>query len=168
MGIFKVGPFDITAEIARDLLQAPSNSSGRSNRDVIHPFVNALDITQRPRGKWIIDFRDMDLAEAGCYEAPFDDVARVVKPERDTNRRPRRKAYWWQHGETEKRTLTNLYNARPNWLDEAHWQLDAAVLDAYGWPHDLDEEGILARLLALNLERAAGQGAAVVVDADEA
>jgi hypothetical protein len=30
-----------------------------------------------------------------------------------------------------------------------------AVLDAYGWPHDLSDEEILARLLALNLERAA-------------
>jgi hypothetical protein len=28
------------------------------------------------------------------------------------------------------------------------------VLDAYGWPHELGEEEILARLLALNLERA--------------
>jgi len=29
------------------------------------------------------------------------------------------------------------------------------VLDAYGWPHDLGDEEILERLLALNLERAA-------------
>jgi hypothetical protein len=28
------------------------------------------------------------------------------------------------------------------------------VLDAYGWPHDLSDDDILARLLALNLERA--------------
>jgi hypothetical protein len=62
----------------------------------------------------------------------------------------------------EKRTLTNLYNARPDWLDAAHRQLDAAVLDAYGWSRDLADEDILARLLALNLERAAGQGGAVL------
>jgi hypothetical protein len=53
-----------------------------------------------------------------------------------------------------KRTLTNLYNERPDWLDAAHTRLDAAVFDAYGWPHDLSDEEILARLLALNLERA--------------
>jgi len=29
-----------------------------------------------------------------------------------------------------------------------------AVLEAYGCPHDLDDEEILERLLALNLERA--------------
>jgi hypothetical protein len=28
------------------------------------------------------------------------------------------------------------------------------VLDAYGWPHDLSDDAILERLLALNLERA--------------
>ena len=56
--------------------------------------------------------------------------------------------------ELNKRTLTNLYNARPEWLDAAHKRLDAAVCAAYGWPDDLGDEEILARLLALNLERA--------------
>ena len=54
-----------------------------------------------------------------------------------------------------KRTLTNLYNARPTWLDLAHKKLDAAVFDAYDWPHELTDEQILERLLALNLHRAA-------------
>src|SRR5438552_3885845 len=54
-----------------------------------------------------------------------------------------------------KRTLTNLYNERPAWLDLAHKKLDAAVAAAYGWPADLSDEQILERLLALNLERAA-------------
>jgi hypothetical protein len=54
-----------------------------------------------------------------------------------------------------KRTLTNLYNERPAWLDLAHKRLDAAVAAAYGWPADLTDEQILERLLALNLERAA-------------
>ncbi len=54
-----------------------------------------------------------------------------------------------------KRTLTNLYNEHPTWLTLLHRRLDHAVLDAYGWPHDLTDDEILARLLALNLERAA-------------
>ena len=53
------------------------------------------------------------------------------------------------------RTLTNLYNERPAWLDNAHRDLDRAVAAAYGWPGDISEEDALARLLALNLERAA-------------
>ena len=55
--------------------------------------------------------------------------------------------------ELKKRTLTNLYNARPTWLDNAHRKLDAAVFAAYGWSSDLGEDEILARLLALNLAR---------------
>ena len=59
--------------------------------------------------------------------------------------------------EVKKRTLTNLYNARPTWLDHAHKTLDAAVAAAYGWTVDLEDPDILGRLLALNLERAAAQ-----------
>ena len=56
--------------------------------------------------------------------------------------------------ELKKRTLTNLYNDYPTWLELAHRKLDEAVLDAYGWPHDLMDEGILERLLVENLRRA--------------
>lgn len=52
-----------------------------------------------------------------------------------------------------KRTLTNLYNQRPQWLVNAHAALDAAVAVAYGWPIELADEEILVRLLRLNLER---------------
>jgi type II restriction/modification system DNA methylase subunit YeeA len=62
--------------------------------------------------------------------------------------------------ELKKRTLTNLYNTRPAWLENAHRELDIAVAAAYGWldytPVVADEE-ILKRLLALNLERALKQ-----------
>jgi type II restriction/modification system DNA methylase subunit YeeA len=68
--------------------------------------------------------------------------------------------------ELKQRTLTNLYNRRPDWLTEAHKRLDAAVFDAYGWPHDLSDDEILARLLALNLERAAVQGEVLVGEED--
>lgn len=62
--------------------------------------------------------------------------------------------------ELKKRTLTNLYNARPAWLDHAHKALDEAVAEAYGWGDDwragvLTEDVILARLFKLNQERAA-------------
>jgi type II restriction/modification system DNA methylase subunit YeeA len=53
-----------------------------------------------------------------------------------------------------KRTLTNLYNERPAWLDHAHRDLDAAVGAAYGWPTDLTDEQILERLFKLNQARA--------------
>jgi type II restriction/modification system DNA methylase subunit YeeA len=63
-----------------------------------------------------------------------------------------------------KRTLTKLYNTRNTpegaWLDRLHRDLDDAVAAAYGWPADLADAEVLARLLALNLERAAAQPAA--------
>ncbi len=67
--------------------------------------------------------------------------------------------------ELKKRTLTNLYNARPAWLDHAHKALDEAVAEAYGWGEDwragkLTDEEILSRLFRLNQERAAAQGQA--------
>ena len=52
------------------------------------------------------------------------------------------------------RTLTNLYNHPPEWLINAHRTLDHAVFAAYGFPVNISDEEILARLLALNLERA--------------
>ena len=49
-----------------------------------------------------------------------------------------------------KRTLTNLYNARPQWLGDAHNQLDAAVAAVYGWSADITDDAALKELLARN------------------
>ncbi len=68
--------------------------------------------------------------------------------------RPRKRI---SQAELKKRTLTNLYNQRPSWLQHAHAALDRAVWAAYGWddpaPATVEEDTILARLLALNLDR---------------
>jgi hypothetical protein len=53
-----------------------------------------------------------------------------------------------------KRTLTNLYNERPTWLQKAHAKLDTAVANAYGLPPDISDDGTLAHLLTLNHTRA--------------
>jgi hypothetical protein len=53
-----------------------------------------------------------------------------------------------------KRTLTNLYNERPTWLDVSHRALDEAVFDAYGWDPLMSDEALLAALLELNLKLA--------------
>jgi len=52
-----------------------------------------------------------------------------------------------------KRTLTNLYNARPQWLSDAHARLDAAVAAAYGWPADIGNDAALRELLVRNGEK---------------
>lgn len=291
MGDTKGGPFEIKADEAKRMLGAPTNVNGRSNTDVIRPWVNGMDVTRHRRGLYIIDFGvDMPEAEAAKYEEPFEHVRRHVRPVRKTNRRAvYRDRYWihveprremraaianlsrflvtvrvaehltfswlesptlpdsrlfafareddyffgvmqsrvhrvWatatssRHGkgnqptynnkncfetfpfpwplntpddqltlkqrkqrqriaeaakklddlrrkwlnppvisveERKKRTLTNLYNARPAWLDHAHRELDRFVLDAYGWVEDIAEQDLLRRLLALNEKRPA-------------
>lgn len=314
MGDTKGGAFDIPGELARAWLGLPVNPNGRRNIDVLRPWVNGMDLTRRPSGKWIIDFGwSMSEAEAALYEAPFAYVAEHVRPERSGNRREQYARFWWRHveprqgmwaklaglqrylatprvakhrlfvflpaavvpdsqviaiardddtcfgilhsrfhevwalrmgtsledrprytpsttfetfpfpegltpdipasayakdpraravaaaaarlnelrenwlnpadlvsrepevvpahpervlakdedaaNELKKRTLTNLYNARPQWLANAHAALDTAVADAYGWGDDwragaLMDEEILARLFLLNEQRA--------------
>ncbi len=286
IGTQKTGAFDLTTEQAREMLLAVGNPNGRDNSDVVKPWVNAIDITRRPRDAWIIDFGvGTSPEDAAGYETPFEYVREHVKPHRDGVRRKSHRDRWWLFGETrpgmreavssrcryivtphvskhrvfawvprgviaenllivfardddyflgvlhskihelwarsqgtqlreaesgfrytstttfetfpfpwppghepqddprvraiaeaardlvekrgrwlnppgaeekelKRRTLTNLYNQRPTWLDLAHRRLDEAVLDAYAWPHDLEDEEILERLLALNLERA--------------
>jgi hypothetical protein len=44
-------------------------------------------------------------------------------------------------------------------LRELHDSIDRAVLDAYGWPHNLTSDELLARIVALNAERRAEEAA---------
>ena len=53
-----------------------------------------------------------------------------------------------------RRTLTNLYNQRPQWLANAHATLDTAVAAAYGWDADISDEDALRELLEQNIKRA--------------
>lgn len=85
-----------------------------------------------------------------------------------------------EHGDL---TLTGLYNLRDkvrkrepldmveqdqrqrgliDLISELHNRIDAAVADAYGWPHDLSDEQIVTRLVALNAERHAEEKAGKV------
>ena len=278
-GVGKVGAFDISSAIVAEMLALP-NPHGRPNNEVLRRWINGVDITQRQRNVWIIDFGvDMPEAQAALYEAPFEYIKENVMPERIKNKVKWRADNWWLHGfpasemrqvlkphsryigtsvtakhrffawlpgdtlpsnsvvafardddytfgvlhsrfhevwalaqgtqlreaqsgirytpttcfetfpfpeptdeqreaiagaakeldklregwlnptgltasQLKQRTLTNLYNARPTWLKNLHEQLDHAVADSYGWPHDLPTSEILERLLALNLQRA--------------
>ena len=306
MGDTKGGPFDIPGEQAREWLRHPANPNGRPNSDVLGPWMNGMDVTRRPAGKWIVDFgSSMVREEAALYEAPYRHAREHVYPMRQRNRRESYRTYWWRHveprrgmwkaldglsryiatptvakhrlfvwldarvcpdhqliviardddvtfgvlhsrfheawslrlgtsledrprytptttfetfpfpeglsplvpateyaldpravdiadaaqrlvelrdrwlnppewvewveepvpgyperpvprdesaeKELRKRTLTNLYNARPQWLADAHAALDSAVAAAYGWNIDITDEEVLERLLELNM-----------------
>ena len=275
-GVKKGGPFEVSSELAAEMLDLP-NPDGRSNRDVIRPWVNGADVSGRSRGMWIIDFgTDMSIEEAALYEVPFECIKDRVEPVRRTSRTTI--GQWWLHersrkemrlaiaglyrfiatpnvskhrlfvwlrretlpsnalvvfardddysfgvlqssvhelwarrlggqvrevesgfrytptttfetfplpecddesteqiaraarslderrngwlnptgvseAELKKRTLTNLYNQRSTWLEQAHERLDRMVYAAYGWEYPLESEEVLARLLELNIER---------------
>ncbi|MFH2124638.1 MAG: DNA methyltransferase [Pseudomonadota bacterium] len=82
----------------------------------------------------------------------------VITPEEEQAGFPKRPVAKPGHeAELKKRTLINLYNARPAWLDAIHRDLDAAVAHVYGWADytpEMTDATILSRLLAMNLERA--------------
>ncbi len=99
MGDTKGGGFDITEEVAHEMISQP-NPDGRRNADVVRPWVNAIDLTARTRNMWIIDFGDnMPIEQAALYEAPFSYVEKVVKPMRESNRRAAYAERWWLHVE---------------------------------------------------------------------
>ena len=57
-----------------------------------------------------------------------------------------------------RQTLTNLYNARPQWLADGHAALDVAVAAAYGWPADISDDEALYAMLMLNQEGGGDDG----------
>ena len=100
MGDTKGGPFDVPGELAREWLRLPANPNGRTNADVLKPWINGMDLTRRPTGKWIVDFGwTMSDREAALYEAPFRWVQEHVHPMRLVNRREAYREYWWRHVE---------------------------------------------------------------------
>jgi type II restriction/modification system DNA methylase subunit YeeA len=99
MGDTKGGSFDISQDLALQLLKAP-NPHGRPNSDVVTPWINGKDITQRARDMWIIDFGiSMSIEDAARYEAPFQYVLERVYPERQNNKREAYREKWWIHVE---------------------------------------------------------------------
>jgi type II restriction/modification system DNA methylase subunit YeeA len=90
-GPVKVGAFDIRGAQAREWLQMPLNPNGRSNADVLRPWVNGRDLTGRPSDTWIIEFGEMTEAEAALYQAPFEYVRAHIRPFRETNADRRRR-----------------------------------------------------------------------------
>jgi len=122
-------------------------------------------------GTWLGKGNDPRYTPTTCFETfplpwppgtePVDDP-RVIAIGEATANLDRLRRNWLDpegasEAELKKRTLTNLYNVRPTWLQHAHAALDRAVWAAYGWddpdPAAVDEDTILSRLLALNLER---------------
>ncbi len=171
--------FPISVAPEHSLIVFPSESEAMlgtlsSRIHIVWALAKGGTLEDRPRYNSTMTFETFPFPDA----ATQDDIAAAAKTLnelRDTWLNPPEWVEWQRTPEEEKagfparpvakasfeadlkkRTLTNLYNARPAWLDNAHKALDAAAAKAYGWndytPEMADEE-ILRRLLVLNLER---------------
>ena len=118
---------------------------------------------QRPREPHRVsaEMDRVELKERSATQKHFLDICRVIGHTTPAELNRLRRAQLDPEGapeaELKKCNLTNLFNARPTWLQHAHATLDRAVWAVYGWddpvPADVEEDPILARLQALNLER---------------
>lgn len=96
-GIKKYGPFDIEGRVARDWIGLPSNPNGRSNADVLHPWLNSMDLVRRSSDTWVIDFGSLSEEDASLYAAPFQHVLDHVRPARSKDRNEKTRTVWWQY-----------------------------------------------------------------------
>ena len=115
----------------------------------LSPDVPAGDYANDPRAvaiaeaaRRLVELRDRWLNPPELVEWVEEPVAgyprRAVARDEDAER------------ELKKRTLTNLYNARPQWLMDAHAELDMAVANAYSFTTSTSVQDVLRQLLALN------------------
>jgi hypothetical protein len=141
---FETFPFPLPAESVADAISAAAKQLDELRRAWLNPpewtKEEVLEFPGSVDGPWKRFVHEPDARGIGTVRWP-----RIVARDAEAAKK------------LAKRTLTNLYNERPAWLDLAHKKLDEAVFAAYGWPGDLTDEQILERLLALNLERAAAE-----------
>ncbi len=103
MGDTKGGAFVVDGDVARGWMSL-HNPHGRSNREVLKPWINGLDVTRRSRDKWIVDFGvDLSERDAALFEAPFEHIKREVFPTRSKNKREAYARRWWLHVEPRPR-----------------------------------------------------------------
>ena len=57
----KSGPFNVPGDLAREWLRLPANPNGRTNADVLKPWINGMDVTRRSADKWIVVWCDVRI-----------------------------------------------------------------------------------------------------------
>ena len=86
--------FEVSTKAAEEWIENDSEV-----QKVLRPYLIAKDMTTRPlgeAGKWIIDFNELTLEQSDRYVVPFEQVVRLVKPQRMKVRRAVVAANWWR------------------------------------------------------------------------
>ena len=120
--------------------------------DGLSPDIPAADYADDPRATAIAEAARRLVELRDRWLNPLEWVEWVDEPVPGYPKRPVPRDETTAR-ELKKRTLTNLYNARPQWLADAHAALDAAVATVYGWDADIKDDDALRELLVLNLTR---------------
>ena len=75
-GDTKGGSFDVQGDLAREWLCLPANPNGRTNADVLRPWMNGMDLTRRSAGKsvvaWIGAEMEFALSQAVASGGAFE------------------------------------------------------------------------------------------------
>jgi len=121
--------------------------------DGLTPDIPAADYANDPRAIIIAEAARRMVKLRDRWLNPPEWVDWVDEPVAGYPRRPVPTAIA-PFKELGRRTLTNLYNERPQWLDDAHNELNTAVAAAYGWPANISDEHVLQNLFHLNLRNA--------------
>ena len=117
--------------------------------DGLSPDLPAAEYADDPRAGAIAEAARRLVALRECWLNPPEWVEWVEEPAPGYPKRPAARNEAAAKA-LKARTLTSLYNTRPQWLADAHAALDAAVAEAYGWPEGITDEEALGELLALN------------------
>ncbi len=81
-GVKQNGTFTLSGDLARGMLQAPTNPNGRKNSEVSRRFLSNDDVTMRDTDGWIVDFTgNEDRENAAWFERPFE-FTKAVQAER--------------------------------------------------------------------------------------
>ena len=109
-GVKIYGPgFTIDSDKARELIAADS-----ANRQVLFPYLNGQDLNTSPTcsaGRWVIDFRDWSEEKAKNYAYCYEQVRRLVRPDRlnlKSNSSARER--WWQYERRRSDMLAAIAN----------------------------------------------------------
>ena len=86
--------FRLSREEVRDLGYDPE-----ALPDVIGPYMNARDLTQAPKDRFVIDLFGLSADEARQqHPRLYQHLLERLKPERDQNKDPKARRIWWQFG----------------------------------------------------------------------
>lgn len=96
-GVIPRGAFVIEQPLAQLWLQSSGNPNGRSNSEVLVPYINASDVVRRPTHKRCLDFGSASESEAAMFEEPFAYARANIFPDRQRTKQATSRELWWHH-----------------------------------------------------------------------